>query len=83
MIEQHSKTFVYRSFGECTSWANTLPTFIERALLNSTIPFGIARLKAEVDELLFEKRELKWRLTGFGFETYNAAEGESRSDAHD
>jgi len=40
-------------------------------------------LKAEVDELLFEKRELKWRLTGFGFETYNAAEGESRSDAHD
>jgi len=41
------------------------------------------RLKAEVGELLFEKKGLKWSLTGFGFDTYNVAEGESGSDAHD
>jgi hypothetical protein len=52
------------------------------------LPYKTARLnalytKAEVGELLFEKRGLRWSLTGFGFDTYNAAEGESGSDAHD
>jgi hypothetical protein len=32
------------------------------------------RLQFEVGELLFEKRGLKWALTSFGFDTYNATE---------